>query len=90
MLYIKQFLLKIFFCRKKSPLQLTATYVLPLLFLQENLYQVLAGRVRVHLLSRFETRHMTKCKKTRLAEEGLGYDILRLISTRVYCVKVYC
>ena len=43
------------FAEKKSPLQLTATYVLPLLFLQENLYQVLAGRVRVHLVSRFET-----------------------------------
>ena len=66
MLYIKQFLLKIFFCRKKSPLQLTATYVLPLLFLQENLDQVLAGRVRVHLVSRLETRHKARYNKAEL------------------------
>ena len=31
---------------------------------------------------------MTRCKKTRLAEEGLGYDIDSLILTEVYCVKV--
>ena len=74
---------------KKLPLQLTTTYVLPLLFLQENLNQVLAGRVRVHLVSRLEARHMTRCNKTRIAEKIPGYDIDSLISTRrVICVKV--